>query len=166
MEFFRQENWSGLPFPLPGDLPDSEIKPVSPALWMGSLPTEHWGSPLLSIMPSRSIRIIAPFLNWESLGLCFPKSSRVQFQKLCLLEKVLCSQGVWETWPTLLAWVHSSHTGSLDLCHICQHTPVSGPSYLLFLLVGVSSFQIATWPTPSSSSIFYWKLPLQWDLHM
>ena len=27
--FFRQENWSGLPFPLPGDLPDSEIKPVS-----------------------------------------------------------------------------------------------------------------------------------------
>ena len=30
--FSRQENWSGLPFPSPGDLPDPGIKPVSPAL--------------------------------------------------------------------------------------------------------------------------------------
>jgi len=29
MEFSRQEYWSGLPFPTPGDLPDPEIKPVS-----------------------------------------------------------------------------------------------------------------------------------------
>jgi len=27
MEFCRQEYWSGLPFPSPGDLPDLEIKP-------------------------------------------------------------------------------------------------------------------------------------------
>ena len=32
MEFSRQENWSGLPFPSPGNLPDPEIKPGSPAL--------------------------------------------------------------------------------------------------------------------------------------
>ena len=32
MEFFREENWSGLPFPSPGDLPDPGIEPVSPAL--------------------------------------------------------------------------------------------------------------------------------------
>ena len=31
-EFFRQEYWSGLPFPPPGDLPNPEIKPMSPAL--------------------------------------------------------------------------------------------------------------------------------------
>ena len=30
--FHRQEYWSGLPFPSPGDLPDPEIKPGSPAL--------------------------------------------------------------------------------------------------------------------------------------
>ena len=30
MEFSRQEYWSGLPFPPPGDLPDAGIKPVSP----------------------------------------------------------------------------------------------------------------------------------------
>ena len=35
MGFSRQENWSGLPFPSPGDLPDPGIEPkslVSPAL--------------------------------------------------------------------------------------------------------------------------------------
>ena len=32
MEFFRQEYWSGLPFPSPGDLPDPGIEPGSPAL--------------------------------------------------------------------------------------------------------------------------------------
>ena len=32
MGFSRQEYWSGLPFTSPGDLPDPEIKPVSPAL--------------------------------------------------------------------------------------------------------------------------------------
>ena len=29
--FSRQEYWSGLPFPSPGDLPDPRIKPMSPA---------------------------------------------------------------------------------------------------------------------------------------
>ena len=32
MAFFRQEYWSGLPFPSPGDLPNPGIKPRSPAL--------------------------------------------------------------------------------------------------------------------------------------
>ena len=30
MEFSRQEYWNRLPFPPPGDLPDSGVKPVSP----------------------------------------------------------------------------------------------------------------------------------------
>ena len=32
MEFSRQEYWSRLPFPSPGDLPNSGIEPVAPAL--------------------------------------------------------------------------------------------------------------------------------------
>ena len=43
MGFPRQEYWSGLLCPLPGDLPNPGIKPVSlasPALYTGSLPTE------------------------------------------------------------------------------------------------------------------------------
>ena len=46
MGFFRQEYWSGLPFPSPGDLPDPGIKPVSPvapALQADSLPSEPPG---------------------------------------------------------------------------------------------------------------------------
>ena len=43
MEFFRQEYWSGLPFLSPGDLPDSEIEPRSPALQTVSLPSESHG---------------------------------------------------------------------------------------------------------------------------
>ena len=43
MGFPRQEYWSGVPFPPPGDLPDPAIKPaspVSPAFQEDSLPTE------------------------------------------------------------------------------------------------------------------------------
>ena len=40
MGFSRQEYWSGLPFPSPGDLPDPGIKPGSPALEADSLTSE------------------------------------------------------------------------------------------------------------------------------
>ena len=42
MGFSRQEYWSGLPFPSPGDLPDSGIEPGSPALQADALTS---GSP-------------------------------------------------------------------------------------------------------------------------
>ena len=45
MEFFRQEYWSGLPFPSPGDLPDPGIETASPALQADSLPLSHQESP-------------------------------------------------------------------------------------------------------------------------
>ena len=40
MGFSRQEYWSGLPFPSPGDLPDPGIEPWSPSLQADPLPTE------------------------------------------------------------------------------------------------------------------------------
>ena len=43
MRFFRQEHWSGSPFPLPEDLPNPGIKPVSPVLQADSLPAEPLG---------------------------------------------------------------------------------------------------------------------------
>ena len=38
--FSRQEYWSGLPFPFPGDFPDPGIEPRFPALQADFLPTE------------------------------------------------------------------------------------------------------------------------------
>ena len=51
MGFPRQEYWSGLPFPFPGDLPDPGIKPSSLALQVGSLPLSHQGS--ISLLNSK-----------------------------------------------------------------------------------------------------------------
>ena len=45
MKFFRQGNWSGLPFPSPGDLPDPGIEPGYPALWKDSLLSAPQGKP-------------------------------------------------------------------------------------------------------------------------
>ena len=41
MGFFRQEYWSGLPFPFLGDFPDPGVKPQSSALLADSLPLNH-----------------------------------------------------------------------------------------------------------------------------
>ena len=44
-DFSRQEYWSGLPFPSPGDLPDPRIQPRSPALQADSLLSVPLGKP-------------------------------------------------------------------------------------------------------------------------
>ena len=46
MGFSRQEYWSGLPFPSPGDLPDPGIEPGSPTLQADALPSEPPGKAL------------------------------------------------------------------------------------------------------------------------
>ena len=46
MGFSRQEFWSGLPCPPPGDLPVPGIDPVSLALQVDSLSRSHRGSSL------------------------------------------------------------------------------------------------------------------------
>ena len=49
----RQEYWSGLPFPSPGDLPDPGIEPGSPALQADALTSEQPGKPYMSIQVSK-----------------------------------------------------------------------------------------------------------------
>ena len=48
MGFSRQEYWSGLPFPSPGDVPDPGIEPRSPALQADTLTSEPPGKPVKS----------------------------------------------------------------------------------------------------------------------
>ena len=45
MGFSREEYWSGLPFPSPGDLPNPGIEPRSPALQAYALTSEPPGKP-------------------------------------------------------------------------------------------------------------------------
>ena len=51
MGFSRQEYWSELPFPSPGDLPDPEIKPGSPSLQTDTLPSKPPGKPRNNCTP-------------------------------------------------------------------------------------------------------------------
>ena len=45
----RQEYWSGLPFPSPGDLPDPGIEPGSPAFQADALTSEPPGKPVILV---------------------------------------------------------------------------------------------------------------------
>ena len=73
MGFSRQEHWSGLPFPFPGDLPDLGIKPRSLALQADSFPPSHQSESVsCSIVPDslrphglQSARVLCP---WDSPG--------------------------------------------------------------------------------------------------
>ena len=58
MGFSRQEYWSGLPFPSPGDLPDPGIGPGSPALEAGALTSEPPGKPHIHIYMSPILLIL------------------------------------------------------------------------------------------------------------
>ena len=50
MGFSRQEYWSGLPFPSPGDLPDPGVERGSPALQADALTSEPPGKPPVHIV--------------------------------------------------------------------------------------------------------------------
>ena len=71
MRFSRQEYWSGLPSPSPGDLPNPWFKPVSPtspALQADSLPTESLGktnskAPPFFLMPVLELGYICQTLG-------------------------------------------------------------------------------------------------------
>ena len=58
MGFSRQEYWSGLPFPSPGDLPDPGIEPRSPAFRADALPSEPPGNP--STLPRGACSLGSP----------------------------------------------------------------------------------------------------------
>ena len=60
MEFSRQEYWSGLPFPFPGDLPDPGIEPGFPPLKADALLSEPPGK-LFSKLVSLLLLLLSRF---------------------------------------------------------------------------------------------------------
>ena len=86
VEFSRPEYWSGQPFPSPGDLLNSRIKPMSPTLQTDYLPAEPWEKPTC--------------LNEDPTQ---PNESILQRKRFCLSEVK-----VTQSCPTL--WPHRLHS--------------------------------------------------------
>ena len=60
MRFSRQEYWSGLPFPFPGNLPNPGIKPRSPTLQTDALTSAPPGKP-----SNERIQVLTPKISRE-----------------------------------------------------------------------------------------------------
>ena len=112
MGFSRQEYWSGLPCPPPGDLPDPGIEPGSPALQVDSLPAELQGKLMGNFdcsqtgLKFRDILLIIGI--WSRVGavwwdrdfnLCYLRVDSVQFSSIA------------QSCPTLR--LHESHSRPL-----------------------------------------------------
>ena len=85
MGFSRQEYWSVLPFPSPGDLPNPGIEPGSPALQADALPSEPPGKP--ESQPGASINPLVDMLHSPLHSQTSKTSSFSHFKspRLCLL---------------------------------------------------------------------------------
>ena len=75
MEFSLEAYWSGLPFPSPGDLPDTGIEPGSPALQADSLPSEsHREAPTeVNLTSKRKNNSLGVFPQIQFASECYKK---------------------------------------------------------------------------------------------
>ena len=72
MAFSRQEHWSGLPFSPPGDLPNPEIEPGSPALQADYLPSEPERASGEKLIPNYARKNLG--IEAQRGGMVFPRS--------------------------------------------------------------------------------------------
>ena len=72
MGFPRQEYWSGLPFPSPGDLPDPGIEPMSPAFAGKFFTTEQPGK----------LQNVSTYYQIHANRNCIKKSHRKEIERM------------------------------------------------------------------------------------
>ena len=129
MGFSRQEYWSGLPFPSPGHLPDSWIKPTSHALAGGFFTTSAtWEAHLYESRSesrsavSNSLRLHELYSPWNSPGQNTGMSSH------SLLQGIFPTQGSNSGLPHCRQILHQlSHQGSPRILEWVAY-PFSGGS--------------------------------------
>ena len=103
MGFSRQDDWSGLPFPSPGDLPDPGIEPESPELAGRFFTAEPPGKPVEMVTHIH----ISAFLD-DSVVKTPPSMQETQFQSLGQegpLEKEVATHSNILTWR--IPWTES-----------------------------------------------------------
>ena len=105
MEFFRQEYWSGYPFPSPGDLPGPGIKPKSLALPADFLSSEPSGKHFFSILGCSTFNVVERFK---------PPLSSVQFSHSVVSDS-LRPHGLSPT-RLLCPWDFPGNSTGVD-CH-------------------------------------------------
>ena len=112
-EFSRWEYWSGLPRPSPGDLPNTGIKPRSPALQADSSPSEPPRKPMtlyyLQITvpsPTPNLLVLTAAIKRLALSLI------IHILQIICLFSLVCFRG-------------------FSLFHICQLYHVSRPGFSL-----------------------------------
>ena len=115
MGFSRQEYWSGMPCPSPGDLPNPGIKPRSPTLQVDSLPPEPQGKPKHTGIGSLSLlqgNFPSQESNWRLLH-CRQILYQLSYQESTRLLYV----------PTHKLWVmHLVPNHIKGTCHITDYT--------------------------------------------
>ena len=90
MGFSRQEYWSGLPFPSPGDLPDPGIEPWSPAFQADALTSEPPGEPWYNISQP-CLTNVDSRLKRRDIALL----TKVRLVKAMLFPVVMCGCESW-----------------------------------------------------------------------
>ena len=75
MGFSRQEYWSGLPFPSPGDFPNPGIEPGSPTLQAEALSSEPPGRPYHYLWSLLKLMSIESGMPYNHLIFCCPVAS-------------------------------------------------------------------------------------------
>ena len=123
MGFLRQEYWSGLPFPSPGNLPDPGIEPVSLTslalageFFTTSTIWEAWGSQFSSVQSFSRVRhFVTPWTAARQASLPVTKSRS-------LLR-------VWGSGPQQMLIKHSWYNEyyNIDIYGFFPHPPPSGP---------------------------------------
>ena len=100
MGFSRQEYWSGLPFPSPGDLPNPGIEPGSPEFQADTLTSEPQGKlfnpflPLFFLMFCLPIDTLLPFYILWIPFLCPPLRFGVFWESLSLYLIIIMTGSV------------------------------------------------------------------------
>ena len=136
----RQECWSGLPFPPPGDLPNPSIEPRSPTLQADYLPSEPPWKPWWSKNTKVHVSLQSMIFSWYiSRGLQLFK--KIQIKKLPRKRHIGQSQRKCETWNFGLLFpgchgqlcVHSTDVPAVSTCRHGSSLQAPCPEILLGL---------------------------------
>ena len=99
MRFSRQEYWSELPCPPPGDFPNPGIEPVSPTLQAASLPLSHWEAQMHQVHDNLDLEEMRPerLSDLPSVTQLANTVMKIQTKFACSKSHTLsCSQhGFW-----------------------------------------------------------------------